>query len=99
MGLMNDNKGKDKRSKPKINRDKRVIIEKYLKDGLSKKEIARRMNRSYSSIKREIKRNGYYNWHGHWIYKVDTAQKMAKKRKKEPLRNLGGACPKFCVNL
>jgi len=42
MGLMNDNKGKDKRNKPKINRDERVIIERYLKDGLSKKEIARR---------------------------------------------------------
>ena len=61
MGLMNDNKAKDKRSNPKINRDERVIIERYLKDGLSKKEIARIMNRSYSSIKREIKRNGYYN--------------------------------------
>jgi len=44
------------------------------------------MNRSYSSIKREIKRNGYYNWHGHWTYKVDIAQKRAKKRRKEANR-------------
>ena len=41
---------------------------------MSKKEIARRMNRSYSSIKREIKRNGYYNWHGHYL--IDRKSRM-----------------------
>ena len=48
---MNNNKVKGKRRRPKINRDERVIIGRYLKDELSKVKIARRMNRSYSSIK------------------------------------------------
>jgi len=34
MGFVSDNKGNNKRSKPKINRDERVIIERYLKDGI-----------------------------------------------------------------
>ena len=81
MGLMNDNKGKDYRSKKKLSYEERIIIERYLKDDLSKTEIAKRLRRDYSTIKREIKRNGYYNWWWYWVYKAKTAQERTEKRR------------------
>ena len=71
MGLMINNKIKNGISKKKLNYEERVIIERYLKDGISKVEIAKRLWRDYSNIKRKIKRNGCYDWNNlprkiHW---------------------------------
>ena len=53
MGLMSNNKAKDYRSKKKLSYEERVIIERYLKDNLFKTEIAKRLRRDYSTIKRK----------------------------------------------
>ena len=81
MGLMSNNKIKNGISKKKLSYEERVIIERYLKDGISKVEIARRLWRSYSSIKREIKRNWYYDWRWYWVYKANIAQNRTSKRR------------------
>jgi len=81
MGLMRDNNKKDYRSKAKLNRDERVIIKQYLKDWLSKLEIAKKLWRDRKTIYREIKRNGYYNKHWHWTYNPNTAQIKTTKRR------------------
>ena len=41
----------------KLNQEERILIEVRLKDGWSLKDIAKELNRSLSTISREIKRN------------------------------------------
>jgi len=86
MGLMIDNNKKDYRSKPKLSRDERVIIKQYLKDWLSKTEIAKRLWRDRKTIYREIKRNGYSNWWWHWVYNSDIAETKTIKRRRKANR-------------
>lgn len=65
----------------------RELISVWLHQNISKREIARRLNRSDSTIQAEIKRN---NWQGHYV--AIHAQSVADKRKvaagkRHPLKN------------
>ena len=78
---MSNNNRKDNRSKKKLSYEERVIIERYLKDNLSKTDISRRLWRDYSTIKREIKRNSYELKCWKKIYKAKIAQIKTIKRR------------------
>jgi transposase, IS30 family len=64
-----------------ISQEERVEIYTFLREGLTMREIWRRIDRSHTSILREIARNGIdYGW---WkvVYKPLEAEKRYKKRK------------------
>jgi len=73
----------------RLSSTERQLIASWKKDGVSNKEIGRRLNRNTSTISREIKRN---SWKGE-IYEPLHAQARADKRKekawktKHPLKN------------
>lgn len=73
----------------RLSSTERQLIASWKQDGVSNKEISRRLNRSTSTISREIKRN---SWKGE-IYEPLHAQARADKRKekawktKHPLKN------------
>jgi len=64
-----------------FSQEERVEIYSFLREWLSMREIGRRLDRSHSSISREIDRNGIdYGW---WkiVYNPVKAQKTYRKRK------------------
>jgi len=85
---MKDNKVKDYRSKPKLKLEERVLIEHYYMKKKIKNYsyIAKQIWRDRKTISREIKRNGYYNWWWHWVYKAKVAQLKTIKRRVEANR-------------
>ena len=90
MGLMKDNKQKDYRSKPKLKLKERMIIEHYYMKKKIKNYsyIAKELWRDRKTIRNEIKRNGYYDWWWHWVYKAEVAQiKTIKRRLKANRRH------------
>jgi transposase, IS30 family len=65
-----------------ITYEERIIIKTLLQEGIEKKEIAEKLERDESTIKREIKRNT-----GKRGYRPNQAQEMAEERRKQP-RNI-----------
>jgi transposase, IS30 family len=64
-----------------ITQEERVEIYSFFREGLRMREIGRRLERSHTSISREIARNGIdYGW---WkvVYKPIEAEKKCRKRK------------------
>lgn len=62
-----------------MTRDERSKLEGFLGLGLNKSQIARQLNRSLSTIKREIKRGLYdrnVNWYFEKHYSADIGQKV-----------------------
>jgi IS30 family transposase len=81
----------------KLTLTERVLLNQWLKDGVFKKECARRLGRDIKTIRRELNRNktrvevGNNDWE--MIYEPTHAQHVAEQRKqhafmaKEPLKN------------
>lgn len=70
-----------------ITQEERVEIYSFLREGLTMREIWRRLERSHTSISREIVRNGIdYGW---WksVYKPVEAEKKKRKRKHKANRS------------
>lgn len=70
-----------------ISQEERVEIYSFLREGLSYREIGRRLERSHTSISREVARNGIdYGW---WkvVYKAIEAHKMYLERKHKANRS------------
>jgi transposase, IS30 family len=63
--------------------DERSIMVSLLQQGASQKEIAKKINRSESTISREIKRNLPKEPFEHAGYHAYTAQKLAEQRKSD----------------
>lgn len=64
-----------------LNQEDRALISGFLKSGMSKRAIAKKMKRSPSTISRETKRNK-----GHRGYRPKQAHAYAIKRKQKPRR-------------
>ena len=64
-----------------INQEERVEIYVFLREWLSKREIGRRLNRSHTTISREIKRNSLDKGREVYVYKPLEAEKKYKERK------------------
>lgn len=62
-----------------ITYEERIIIKTLLQEGIQKTEIAKKLGRNESTIKREIKRNT-----GKRGYRPKQAQEMAEERRKQP---------------
>lgn len=84
--MAKNNKRKDPRSKKKLSYEERVIIEQYLRDGIKKWKIAKKLWRDRKTIEREIKRNGYYDRWWNWIYRAKVAQEKTEARRKKANR-------------
>ena len=75
----------------KLTKEDRILIAQWREKGLSNKKIAGLLDRSVSTIGREITRNRFKGW----IYEPLHAQNMTQERKKkawevkEPLKNPG----------
>ena len=64
-----------------IIQEERVEIYTFLREGLSCREIARKLKRSHTSISREIARNSIDRWRGNLTYKPLQAEKKKYDRK------------------
>ena len=80
--MVKNNKKKDPRSKKKLTYEERVIIEQYLKDGIKKWKIAKKLWRDRKTVEREIKRNSYYDRWWIWVYraKVESVPKKCVRK-------------------
>jgi IS30 family transposase len=73
-----------KRSNPYIKENERYYIERRLRAGISKAQIARELGRSREAISREVARGSVEQvdtmWRSYMAYKADVAQRRAKER-------------------